>query len=254
MALELYHNDKSTCSQKVRLCLAELELDWVDRHIDLKSRENLNGSYLAINQNGVVPTLIHDGCVVIESTVICEYLCEVFPDPSHLLPATALERANVRAWLRYIDEVPSMAVRVPTFMAIWDQRFGGMSDEEFAEFTNSNPLRRDFFERIGNSGSAERERISAAKQLMQSVKRMGQALSHNDWLCGNYSIADLCMAPVFQRLIDLGETQALKEAPAVQDWLHRMRARKSWPVAFYPGSYLYDRSSQRDTLFAGQET
>ena len=250
MALELFHNDKSTCSQKVRLCLAELELDWVDRHIDLKSGENLEGSYVAINPNGVVPTLIHDGSVVIESTVICEYLCEVFPDPCHLLPATALERAKVRAWLRYIDEVPSMAVRVPTFMAIWDQRFGSMSDEEFSEFTSRNPLRRDFFERLGASGSAEREKNSAAKQLTQTVERMCQALLDNDWLCGDCTIADLCMAPVFQRLIDLGNTDFWNAEPAVQDWLDRMRARKSWPVAFYPGSYLYDVSSQRDTLFA----
>ena len=47
MALELYHFDKSTCSQKVRICLAEKALDWVNRHVDLPGGEHVMPAYLA---------------------------------------------------------------------------------------------------------------------------------------------------------------------------------------------------------------
>ena len=80
--LELYHADRSTCSQKVRICLAELGLQYRSRPINLIAGEQLTPAYLAINPNGVVPALVHDDAVIIESTVICEYLCEAFPGAS----------------------------------------------------------------------------------------------------------------------------------------------------------------------------
>jgi len=240
MALEVFHNDKSTCSQKVRLCLAELGLEWIDRHIDLGAEENLKPDFLAINPNGVVPAIRHDGDVVIESTVICEYLCEAFPDPKHLLPETPLGRAQVRAWLRYIDEVPSMAVRVPTFELIREARFGKMTDEEFADFTRRNPLRRDFFERLSKQGFSERDKASADKQLKQTVERMEKALTMGDWLCGDFSIADICVVPVFQRLEDIGQARYWSEVPLVTRWFDRLRERPSWKGAFYPGALMMD--------------
>ncbi len=250
MTLELFHNDKSTCSQKVRLCLGELDVAWIDRHIDLAREENLTPAFLAINPNGVVPAIRHDGHVLIESTVICEYLCEVFPDPQHLLPATAVGRARMRAWLRYIDEVPSMAVRVPTYQLIRQARFGGMSEADFADFARRNPLRRDFFERLGTGGFSERDQASADKQLRQTVARMEQALSVGEGLCGDLTIADLCAVPVFQRLVDIGQAHYWQDAPNVSRWFDGLRARPSWKLAFYLGALMTDEPKQRLSGFS----
>src|SRR5690349_21710453 len=115
MTLELYHSHISTCSQKVRLCLAEKRIEWISRPVDLSRRENLREEYLAINPNGVVPAFVHNGHAIFESTVMCEYLEEAFPDSPSVVPRDPVERASMRAWLRFIDEVPSMAVRVPSF-------------------------------------------------------------------------------------------------------------------------------------------
>ena len=80
--LELYHNDMSTCSQKARLALAEKGLDWASHHMRLRAGDQHKPEYLALNPNGVVPTLVHDGAVIIESTVINEYLDDEFAAPA----------------------------------------------------------------------------------------------------------------------------------------------------------------------------
>ena len=82
--LELYNFPMSTCSQKVRIVLAEKGLDWVDHRIE--SGDHLKPGYLQLNPNGVVPTLVHDGVPIIDSSVICEYLDEVFPQSSTTPP------------------------------------------------------------------------------------------------------------------------------------------------------------------------
>jgi glutathione S-transferase len=78
--MELYNAPVSTCSQKVRMALFEKELPWTDKTIQFARRDHLSDWYLALNPNGVVPTLVHDGHIIIDSSVINEYLEDVFPE------------------------------------------------------------------------------------------------------------------------------------------------------------------------------
>ncbi|MEK9832229.1 MAG: glutathione S-transferase family protein [Rhodospirillaceae bacterium] len=242
MPLELFHHDASTCSQKVRICLAEKGIDWVNRHVDLGTQENLTPEYLAINPNGVVPAFVHDGTPIIESTVMCEYVDEVWPDGISLTPDDPKKRAEMRAWLRYIDEVPSMAVRVPTFQDLLIERFKAMSEEEYAEFRDSNTLRRDFFMRLNRTGFSEEEYENSLMQLRATVERVEDALNREGpWIVGaQYTIADICMAPLFQRMEDLGMTDIYDGSPAVVDWFERIKARPAYDEAFYPGARMTD--------------
>ncbi len=66
MALTLYHNDMSVCAQKVRLCLAEKDLAYEAKHLNLREGDQKRPEYLALNPNGYVPTLVHDDFVVCE--------------------------------------------------------------------------------------------------------------------------------------------------------------------------------------------
>jgi glutathione S-transferase len=101
--LELYHNDMSTCAQKVRLTLAEKGLAWENRHLDLRAGDQQNPEYLKLNPRGVVPTIVDNGKVVRESTVIMEYLDDEYPNPS-LRPADSHARAQMRLWTKRLDE------------------------------------------------------------------------------------------------------------------------------------------------------
>ena len=98
--LELYHANHSTCSQKVRLCMAEKGLNFKSHLIDLGAKGQLDPEYMKINPNGVVPSLVHDNLVIIDSSVICEYLDEVFPE-NPLTPDNAYDRARGRGHRRY---------------------------------------------------------------------------------------------------------------------------------------------------------
>jgi glutathione S-transferase len=76
--LELYHSINSVCAQKVRIALAEKGLSYKE-HLMRLGGDQFDPAYMKLNPNAVVPTLIHDGQVVIESSVILYYLDEAFP-------------------------------------------------------------------------------------------------------------------------------------------------------------------------------
>src|SRR6201985_2062076 len=139
MTFTLYNAPQSTCSQRVRFVLNAKGLPFEEKKLDLLAGDQLKPEYLALNPNGVVPTLVHDGEVVIDSSVIIEYLDEVAPGRESFTPQAPGERARMRALMRFIDEMPAAAVRVPTFNLAFLPRFAKMSEAEFLAVAGSTP-------------------------------------------------------------------------------------------------------------------
>src|ERR671931_2616341 len=100
--LELYHSINSVCAQKVRVVLAEKGLEYQEHLMSLRG-DQFDPDYMKLTPNAVVPTLVHDGRPVIESSVILYYLDEAFPNPS-LMPRDLHQRAAVRQFNKLIDE------------------------------------------------------------------------------------------------------------------------------------------------------
>src|SRR5499425_3148942 len=115
MTFTLYNAPQSTCSQRVRFVLNAKRLPFEEVKLNLLEGDQLKPEYLKLNPNGVVPTLDHDGAIIIDSSVIIEYLDEISPGPESFTPEAPAERAKMRALMRFIDEMPAAAVRVPTF-------------------------------------------------------------------------------------------------------------------------------------------
>jgi glutathione S-transferase len=236
--IELYHAHTSTCSQKVRLCLAEKGLDYVSRPVNLRQNEQLAPAYLAINPNGVVPSLVHDGQVILDSSVICEYLDEVFPQP-RLGPDDAVGRAHMRKWLRFVEEVPTAAIRVPTFqLALTPYR--SMEQEDFrANYADVRPLRKHFYRKMGAEGFASAEIDASLDHLDLTLRRMEAALANGHWLMGeDLTLADIVLVPTIDRLNDLGLADMWAIYPRVGAWYDRIKARPSFAASFYPGSRI----------------
>ena len=244
--LELFHSPTSTCSQKVRLVLAEKGLDWVDCRVNLAAEEHLTPAYLALNPNGVVPTLVHDGKPIVDSSVICEYLDEVFPQVP-LTPADPVERAAMRAWMRFLEEVPTAAIRVPSFHQVIARRYEKLDDKAFvAEVADMRPLRKHFYRRMGPQGFSSADVSASLDELALTVARMEKALERGPWLMGaRFTLADIVVTPSIDRMSDLGLSSIWDKAPGVADWYARVRARPSFDVAYMKGSRLSEREPVR---------
>src|SRR5436190_17415618 len=172
MAFTLYNAPPSTCSQRVRFVLNAKGLPFTEKRLDLMSGDQLKPDYLALNANGVVPTLDHDGNIVIDSSVIMEYLDEIAPEPESFTPAKPVDRARMRALMRFIDEMPAAAVRVPTFNLAFLPRFAAMNEEEFAAFAESKPLRKEFMLAMGRKGFPQKVMDAVIQRLRRTYERM----------------------------------------------------------------------------------
>jgi glutathione S-transferase len=249
--LKLYNAPHSTCSQKVRICLHEKELPFDDIKLDLgKNKDQLKPEYLALNPNGVVPTLVDDGNVIIDSSVICEYLDEKYPSPK-LTPDDVVGRAGMRAWMRYLEEVPTVAVRVPSFNMGFLPRFAGLDEERFrAEQSDIRPIRKHFYRRMTQKGFKRADVEAALDQIDSTCARMEKALQDGPWLMGEqYTIADIVVTPSIDRMADLGYASIWEgKYPRVTQWYERMKARPAFKLTYYPGTRMSETYTLRPAI------
>jgi maleylpyruvate isomerase len=94
--LTLHGFFRSSATYRVRIALGLKGLSFDYLSYNLRDKEQCAPEYLALNPQGLVPTLILGDQPLTQSLAICEYLDEVHPAPA-LLPADPLDRAKVRA-------------------------------------------------------------------------------------------------------------------------------------------------------------
>ncbi|MDX1484883.1 MAG: glutathione S-transferase family protein [Alphaproteobacteria bacterium] len=235
--ITLYHGLASTCSKKVRLALFEKGLDFESRLLNLQAFEQHDPEYLKLNPGGVVPTLVHDGRPVTESTLIIEYIDEVWPQPA-LSPADPYERARMRLWTKWSDEHAYKAVYVPTWDRLSRPVAQGLSDDELAERLARIPTaeRRARWQATAREGFSEAEFAAAYAEMHLTFSRMDEALGANGpWLMGEmYTLADIALVPFVDRITDLKPELLDGGAyPALGDWLARYRQRPAYDKAFF---------------------
>jgi len=242
MAFTLYNAPQSTCSQRVRFVLNAKGLAFDEVKLNLLDGDQLKPDYLKLNPNGVVPTLDHDGQIVIDSTVIAEYLDEVAPAAS-FTPENPVRRAHMRALMHFIDEMPAAAVRVPTFNLAFLPRFQKMSREDFVAMAESKPLRREFMLTMGQTGFPQAEMDAALGRLRRAYERMDAeiAASGGPWLLGErITLADVAVMPALVRMHDL-DMPDWQDLPRVAAWFDNIRAEPAFKPTYYHGSLLSER-------------
>jgi glutathione S-transferase len=205
MAMLLYADSRFTSPyvMSVFVALTEKQLPFEIRTLDLDAGANNDPDYAKTSLTQRVPTLIDSGFALSESSAIVEYLDEAFPNPP-MFPADRQARARVRqvqAWLR------------SDFMPIRQER---PTPTIFYRQPTSTPL-------SAAAQAASRKLCAAASEL----------LSHGgDNLCGSWSIADVDLALMLNRLIMNGDqvplplvryAKAQWERPSIQGWVRRER-------------------------------
>lgn len=233
--LVLYDNPASVAAQKVRMTLAEKGLAWRAVTVDLRDGSALRPEYLAINPQGVVPTLVDDGAVIVESSVIVEYLDDRVPAPP-LRPAAPLDRARMRAWMRRTDDAVhratgnvSMSIYIrhahlARTAAERDAHFAAMPDRDRAE-------RQQAAIALGLASPAFAPSLHALAGLVDDLDRALAGAGDGAWLAGDaFGLADIAVAPYLTRMQMLGLSPLWADGrrPAVAGWWDRVRARPSW--------------------------
>lgn len=236
--ITLYHHGSSVCAAKVRFALGEKRLNWHGHYLDILKGDQFSPEYQKLNPKAVVPTLIHDGTVVVESTVINEYLDDVFPDVP-LKPQAPSSRAEMRVWTKAVDENLHPACGEITFASCHRHIVRRLPEDKFQEFLNSTPPisvtpgwhRRK--KEIVLQG-LEAPGIGDTFRLYDSyLEKMEEALSGRPWLAGDtFSLADIAMTPYVNRLDMLGMADMWeRKRPRVTDWFARIKARPAFKPA-----------------------
>ncbi|SMY07687.1 glutathione S-transferase family protein [Flavimaricola marinus] len=242
--LVLYNAPQSTCSQRVRYTLHAKGMAFEEHKLDLFSGDQLRPEYLAINPNGVVPALLDDGRPVLDSAVILEYLEDIAPDIAPLRPTAPIEAARMRAMMRFIDEVPTPAIRTPSYNLAFLPHFQAMSDAEFQALCDSKPLRREFLMRMGKTGFSDADMSEALGRLSRGIERMDLWLDQGGgpWLLGpDITLADIAVMPVIVRMDDINLGYLWDRHPQIGKWLDNIRATPAFKPAYYHGALLTEK-------------
>ena len=232
--LELYHCDPNANSGKPMMTLKEKGVEFVSHYVNLPRFEQHRPEYLEINPKGQAPTLVHDGVVITQSTLMCEYIDETFDGPA-LRPAAPRERWRMRVWNKYMDEEFGPALS----MIAWSRFLGPM-------YRNHDPA--DIEVLIARIPTEERRRTwrmaifdlfpngaldESLRRLQEGAQRLEAHLSHSAWLAGDgFSLADIIafnmaggMPVLFAAIMNP------KLTPNCMGWLDRVRSRPAIQAA-----------------------
>jgi len=215
--MKLYHGPTSVCSQKVRLTLAEIGLDYESQELNLQRGDQFDPGYMRLNPEAVVPTLIDADLALVESSLIAEYLDKTY-NAGRLMPDAADLEARTRLWLlrsltahaAINEEIEEMVLRIidPVHRA----------------------KRRDLYEH----GVSSVHVTQALRHLRRIFDDMQEQLAADRWLSGpDFGLADIALAPYVDRLDRLGmDVLWTGSHPKIGEWLAALKDRPSYPIAF----------------------
>ena len=230
--LHLYHVGKSNCAGRVRLLIEEKRVPWVSHYVDLYTKENISPEYFAINPKGVVPTVVLDGEVVVESNDILLYLEERFPKPS-FLPKTDEQMDEMKAWLKRSGDIHIPGIKTYSynkFVAKNVER--SEEDAKLYKSLQKDPDLLAFHAKHDPGQSFSKQDIDNALALMiEAMADMDKAIAEGGWLVGDsYTLADISWAPSMTAFV--ANELPTERFEHLTDWYERIKKRPAWKRMF----------------------
>jgi glutathione S-transferase len=182
-----------------------------------------------------VPTLVHDGTPIVESSLILYYLDEIFPNPP-LMPKAPLLQFRVRMYNKLIDEYVHNSCTILTFATAFRPNFLKMPREVWLAEINKAPLKRraEYKRSVIEHGLDSEFVAEALAHHRKLVGWMTESLARGPFLAGDsFSNADCAVIPYILRLELLKLNKLWEQQPAVADWWRRMRTRPSVKAAIF---------------------
>ena len=226
--MKLYSFGPGANSLKPLLALYEKELEFESVFLNPAKFEHHADWYKKLNPNGQVPALEHNGKIVTESTVICEYLEDEFPDQNPLRPADHFERAQMRIWTKWVDEYFCWCVSTIGWHRMVGNMVKPLSDEEFEAMVDKVPIHEQKVKwRRAREGFPQDLLDEEMRKIGHSVKKLEGRLNESKWLaCDQYTLADICNFAIANGMQHgFPEFVNEKDTPAILDWLARINER-----------------------------
>lgn len=233
MTLKYYHAEPLANSLKSMVPLKEKGLAYESHYVDLHKFEQHSAWFVAINPEGQVPVLDHDGMIVTHTTVINEYLEDAFPDAQPadgpLRPRDAVGAARMRYWNKFVDE------HVMNYVSMhgWHRMVGiiarSIEGGEFEKLLENIPLpdqRKKWA--TARSGWSEADLAAATDKIVYALKKVEQQLGETAWLAGDaYTLADINFYSHCGMMVErmFPELEVGSKYPRLIDWRDRVTAR-----------------------------
>ncbi|MBB3360251.1 MULTISPECIES: glutathione S-transferase family protein [unclassified Novosphingobium] len=239
MALTYYHAEPVANSLKSMIPLKEKGLGYTSRYVDLHKFEQHQPWFTAINPEGQVPVLDHDGTIITHTTVINEYLEDAFPDAQPadgpLRPRDPVDAARMRYWNKFVDE----HVMNHVSMHGWHRMVGiiarNIENGEFEKLLENIPLpdqRKKWA--TARSGFSESDLAHALDKITYAVDKVERQLGQTAWLAGDsYTLADINFYAHCGMMVErmFPELDIAVRAPRLVAWRDRMTARPAVAAA-----------------------
>jgi glutathione S-transferase len=229
MTLKYYHAEPAANSLKSMIPLKEKGLDFESIYVNLHTFEQHQPWFVAINPEGQVPVLDHDGLLITHTTVINEYLEDAFPDAPPLRPADPAGKAQMRYWNKFIDE------HVMNFVSMhgWHRMVGviarGIDSGEFEKLLERIPLHEQREKwKTARSGFSEADLENATRKIEVALEKVEKALGQTAWIAGDmYTTADINYYSMCGMMAHrmFPEMDVDGRFPKHADWRDRMEAR-----------------------------
>ncbi len=180
--------------QKVVWLLEELGQVYVREDYGRQFNNTQTATYLALNPNGKVPTLVDGDVVVWESNTILRYLCNKVAGGTPYYPTDPGARSQVERWM--------------------DWQLASLNAPYLGVFREAKKPEQ---ERGANFGAD-------VKELSAQLAILEQGVAGRPWLAGEaFSVADICLGPIIDRA--LGFPVALPALPGIRAWRDKLVAR-----------------------------
>ena len=229
--LHLYHAGFSNCAMRVRITLEEKGLAWESHLLDIMKGEHLTEEYIGINPNAVVPTLVDNGVVIIDSADIIDYLDQKYHQGS-LRPT---DKSEVEEMYRWVYLARDNHLSIKTYMYA---RVGGLEKmkktaEEMERYRQRQTFDSElltFHERFSSPGGFSEEDIFSATQVINNCfSEMNERLKDHNWLAGShFSLADIAWIP--QLVILNAARYPFENYPYLANWKKAVMQRPSFKL------------------------
>jgi glutathione S-transferase len=231
--VHVLHFMGSSCSQKLRIFLNLKGIEWQSHIVDLFTNENFRPWFLGINPRGLVPVLVHDGAVHIESNDIIAYLEKAFPAPK-LIPAG--HENEVAALLRHEDDL-HLDLRTLSFRFVFDRPGPPKPAEALASYaangsgTVQGAADRDkqtqieFWQRAAKEGFTDQAARASAQKFRVDFDALEQRLANQLYLLGaTLSVLDIAWF-IYANRLALGGYPIARLHPRLGVWFGKLAAR-----------------------------